>query len=51
MLWRLRLAATQTLVDERPEDDWTIREIAFHVAESSYYADAVGDLSRTDTTT
>ena len=51
ILWRLRLAATQTLVDERPQDDWTIREIAFHVAESSYYAEAVGDLSGADTTT
>jgi hypothetical protein len=35
------------MADERPvtDDAWTIREIAFHLAESSYYADAVGDLS------
>jgi hypothetical protein len=50
-LWRLRLGAAEALVDERPKDEWTIREIALHVAESSYYAEAVGDLSGADTTT
>jgi hypothetical protein len=47
-LWRLRLGAAEALVDERPKDEWTIREIALHVAESSYYAEAVGDLSQAD---
>jgi hypothetical protein len=49
-VWRLRLSDAETFADERPEDDWTIREIAFHVAESSYYAEAVGDLSGADPT-
>lgn len=33
-------------LDRRDGDAWTFREIAFHLAESTYYADAVGDLSR-----
>jgi hypothetical protein len=47
-LWQLRLGDARALIDERPKDDWTIREIAFHVAESTYYAEAVGDLSDVD---
>jgi len=46
LVWRVRL---RSLDDERVDrsegDAWTIREVAFHVAESAYYADAVGDLS------
>ena len=45
-IWRLRLAAAEDHLDERPQHDWTIREIVFHVAESSWYAEAVGDLSK-----
>jgi hypothetical protein len=45
-IWRIRLRALDDARLDRHEGDaWTIREIAFHVAESSYYADAVGDLS------
>jgi hypothetical protein len=45
-VWRIRLRALDDARLDRHEGDaWTIREIAFHVAESSYYADAVGDLS------
>jgi hypothetical protein len=45
-IWRLRLGALDDeRLDRREGDAWTIREIAFHLAESSYYADAVGDLS------
>ncbi len=33
-------------LDRRDGDAWTIREVAFHLAESTYYADAVGDLSK-----
>ncbi|HEX6418003.1 MAG TPA: hypothetical protein VFZ77_05890 [Acidimicrobiales bacterium] len=44
-LWRLRLAPLDDeRLDRRDGDAWTIREIAFHVAESAYYADAIGDL-------
>jgi hypothetical protein len=45
-VWRIRLRTLDDAqLDRREGDAWTIREIAFHVAESSYYADAVGDLS------
>ena len=45
-VWRVRLAGLDDArLDRRDGDAWTIREIAFHVAESAYYADAVGDLS------
>jgi hypothetical protein len=44
-LWRLRLGSLDAVrLDRRDGDAWTIREVAFHVAESAYYADAVGDL-------
>lgn len=45
-IWRVRLGALddQTL-DRSDGDAWTIREVAFHLAESVYYAEAVGDLS------
>jgi hypothetical protein len=36
--------ARRRAVDRREGDAWTIREIAFHIEESTYYADAVGDL-------
>ncbi|MGH9229549.1 MAG: hypothetical protein ACRD07_12640 [Acidimicrobiales bacterium] len=45
-VWRVRLRSLDDArLDRREADAWTIREIAFHVAESRYYADAVGDLS------
>jgi hypothetical protein len=45
-IWRIRLRALDDARLDRHEGDaWTIREIAFRVAESSYDADAVGDPS------
>lgn len=45
-VWRVRLSALDdATLDRRDGDAWTIREVAFHLAESIYYADAVGDLS------
>jgi hypothetical protein len=45
-VWRIRLRSLDDeQLDRREGDAWTIREIAFHLAESSYYADAVGDLA------
>lgn len=45
-VWRVRLRSLDDeRLDRRDGDAWTIREIAFHVAESASYADAVGDLS------
>jgi hypothetical protein len=45
LVWRLRLGSLDDERLDRPDSGaWTIREVAFHVAESAYYADAVGDL-------
>jgi hypothetical protein len=45
-VWRVRLEALDDArLDRRDGDAWTLREVAFHVAESAYYADTVGDLS------
>jgi hypothetical protein len=45
-VWRIRLGSLDDeRLDRREGDAWTVREVAFHLAESSYYADAVGDLS------
>jgi hypothetical protein len=46
LVWQVRLRSLDDERLDRPEGDaWTLREVAFHVAESAYYADAVGDLS------
>ncbi|MFF2044540.1 hypothetical protein ACFVVX_29390 [Kitasatospora sp. NPDC058170] len=48
-VWAVRLAAlTPAQLDRSPGTGWTFRQLAFHVAESAYYADAVGDLTRQD---
>ncbi|MYR43235.1 hypothetical protein [Streptomyces sp. SID5910] len=45
-IWANRLdALTGEQLDHSPGEGWTFRELALHVAESAYYADAVGDLS------
>ncbi|MFJ8544778.1 hypothetical protein ACIRFH_22650 [Streptomyces sp. NPDC093586] len=45
-IWADRLdALTDEQLDHSPGEGWTFRELALHVAESAYYADAVGDLS------
>jgi len=41
---RLRLLSAAEL-DRREADAWSIRQIAFHLEESLYYAEAVGRLS------
>ncbi|MGN9907163.1 hypothetical protein ACTMTJ_06340 [Phytohabitans sp. LJ34] len=41
---RLR-ALTEAELDRRPGGAWSARQIAFHLEESLYYANAVGDLS------
>ena len=47
-IWDVRLRAlTAEQLDHRDPtepDRWTLREVAFHLAESTYYADAVGRL-------
>ncbi|MCG8965118.1 MULTISPECIES: hypothetical protein [Streptomyces] len=45
-IWANRLdALTGEQLDHSPGEGWSFRELALHVAESAYYADAVGDLS------
>ncbi|MER5636002.1 hypothetical protein ABT095_03490 [Kitasatospora sp. NPDC002227] len=48
-LWQHRLATLPPdLLDASPGAGWTFRQLAAHAAESVYYAEAVGDLSRTE---
>ncbi|MFB8034810.1 hypothetical protein ACFC5Z_18090 [Streptomyces sp. NPDC056004] len=43
-IWATRLdALTPDELDRSPGTGWTFRQLAFHVAESVYYADSVGD--------
>ncbi|MFF5480281.1 hypothetical protein ACFY5C_23485 [Streptomyces sp. NPDC012935] len=45
-IWANRLdALSDDQLDDSPGDGWTFREIARHLEGSTYYADAVGDLS------
>jgi hypothetical protein len=48
LIWGVRLRAlTDEQLDRqdpRHPDQWTLREVAFHLAGSTYYADAVGKL-------
>ncbi len=45
-IWAARLdALTAAQLDHSPGDGWSFRELAHHLAGSTYYADAVGDLS------
>jgi hypothetical protein len=47
-MWRLRLEGlSDEELDKRAGDEWSIREVAFHVAESAYYAEVIGALGRT----
>ncbi|WP_034487166.1 hypothetical protein [Actinomadura oligospora] len=46
LIWSARLGSlSQSELDDSPGTGWTFRQIAFHLAESAYYADAIGDLS------
>ncbi|MER7052848.1 MULTISPECIES: hypothetical protein [unclassified Streptomyces] len=45
-VWSNRLdALTDEQLDHSPGEGWSFRELAAHLTESVYYADAVGDLS------
>lgn len=45
-IWANRLdALTDEQLDHSPGEGWSFRELAVHLAESVYYADAVGDLA------
>ncbi|RZB15425.1 hypothetical protein StrepF001_32300 [Streptomyces sp. F001] len=45
-IWANRLdVLTEDQLDHSPGEGWTFRELALHLKESTYYADAIGDLS------
>jgi hypothetical protein len=45
-IWANRLdALTEDQLDRSPGEGWSFRELPRHLNESTYYADAVGDLS------
>lgn len=44
-VWAVRLdSLSERQLDHSPGEGWTFRQIAFHLGESAYYADSVGDL-------
>ena len=45
-IWDVRLRSlTDEQLDDAPDGAWTLRQVAFHVAESAFYADSIGALS------
>lgn len=45
LIWDVRLRSlSDQQLDERAGDAWTLRQLAFHLAESAFYADSVGRL-------
>lgn len=47
LIWEIRLRSlTDQQLDEPAGQSWTLRQVAFHVADSAFYADAIGALAR-----
>jgi hypothetical protein len=47
LIWDVRLRSlSEQQLNQRAGDAWTPRQLAFHVAESAFYADSVGVLPR-----
>jgi hypothetical protein len=47
LIWDVRLRSlTDQQLDEPGGESWTLRQVAFHVADSAFYADSVGALAR-----
>ena len=45
-IWANRLdALTEHALDHSPGEGWSFRELALHLKDSTYYADAIGDLA------
>jgi hypothetical protein len=42
LIWDVRLRSLTTQQLDQPGQAWTFRQLAFHVAESAFYADSVG---------
>lgn len=46
LIWDVRLRSlSDQQLDKRTGDAWTLRQVAFHVAGSAFYADSVGKLA------
>ena len=46
LIWEVRLRSlTDQQLDAPAGENWTLRHVAFHVAESAFYADSVGALT------
>ncbi|HEY2791938.1 MAG TPA: hypothetical protein VGJ28_06265, partial [Micromonosporaceae bacterium] len=45
-IWSLRLDGLSAEQLDAERGGWTVRQIAFHLAESTYYADAMGPVRR-----
>lgn len=47
LIWDVRLRSlTDQQLDEPAGESWTLRQVAFHVSDSAFYADSVGALAR-----
>jgi hypothetical protein len=47
LIWDVRLRSlSEQQLNERAGDAWTLRQLAFHLAQSAFYADSVGVLPR-----
>jgi hypothetical protein len=47
LIWDVRLRSlSDEQLDERAGDAWTLRQLAFHLAESAFYAESVGMLAQ-----
>jgi hypothetical protein len=45
LIWNVRLhSLSDAQLDAADDNAWTLRQVAFHVAESGFYAECVGDL-------
>jgi len=46
LIWEVRLRSlSDDQLDTSESNAWTLRQVAFHVAESAFYADSVGSLN------
>jgi hypothetical protein len=46
-MWDVRLRTlSNEQLDAREEGSWTLRQVAFHVAGSAFYADSIGALNQ-----
>jgi hypothetical protein len=49
LIWDIRLRSlSDQQLDEHVDGAWTLRQLAFHVAQSAFYADSVGPLTSVD---